>query len=466
MPKITLHLAAGNELNDVDGHLVLNTPRGPVRFNDLSETQALALSFMQNGTTERELLDAMPDAEEQIWVRMMVNRLIGLGVLVRNVAELVRIEVIGDGYRSNSRLLLDNQEFQLCKFSYLHRDDGSLVLESPRSLVRIVILDAAAVMPVIGGIGGPATLAQMQSINEWSEPLTQVLFQEGFLEPVALRHADDPEAVALQEWSFHDLLFHSRSRQGRHRYPYGASYRFEGVRDPLPAVAEVHQDAITVPLPRPDLEVLRLRDPSFVDVVEQRRSWRSPGPEPLSLAQLSEFLFRAARVRGRRATEHEEISNRPYPGGGADYELEIYLLVNRVTDCERGLYRYDPLGHQLVHVSDWTDLVQAVAVDTCRKAPPGQIPDVQFAITARIMRLTYKYDSIPYSVALKDVGVLLQNFYLCSTAMGLAPCAVGGGNSELFATAAGLSPFVEPQIGEFLLNTQDPNEIADVPITR
>ena len=271
------------------------------------------------------------------------------------------------------------------------------------------------------------------------------------------------EALALQEWSFHDLLFHSRSRQGRHRYPYGASYRFEGVREPLPAVTEVQADQQMIPLPKPDLDRLRSRDPGFVDVVESRRSWRTNGPEPLTLEQLGEFLFRAARVRGRRGTEHEEISNRPYPGGGADYELEIYLLVNRVSGAERGLYRYDPLGHQLVYVSEWTDLVQAVAVDTCRKAPPGEIADVQFAITARIMRLTYKYESIPYSVALKDTGVLLQTFYLCATAMGLAPCAVGGGNSELFAQAAGLSPFVEPQIGEFLLNTQNPAESSDLP---
>ena len=385
MATTLLRFAADNELVEKDGQLVLQTPRGPVRFSDLSETQSLALKLLQQGATERDLVDSMPEAEEQIWARMIVNRLVGLGVLVRNVDEVIQAEVIGDGYRGNGRTLPDDQEFQLGRFSYLRRDDGHLVLESPRSLTRIVLLDAAPVMLVLAAMDAPTTMAHIRSVSDHAETIAQLLFQEGFLEPMAPPPANNPEAAALQEWSFHDLLFHARSRQGRHRYPYGASYRYEGLREPLPAVTEVPEGIVTVPLPQPDLDSLRHKDPSFVDVVERRRSWRSNGPEPLTLTQLGEFLFRAARVRGRRGTEHEEISNRPYPGGGADYELEIYLLVNRVNEIERGLYRYDPLEHQLVHVSDWTDLVQAVAVDTCRKAPPGEIADVQFAITARMM---------------------------------------------------------------------------------
>lgn len=458
-----LMLADGHTLENDGTDSTITTPRGPVRFSDLSETQLQSLDLLASGVSERDLIAALPEVEEQIWARMIVNRLISLAILSREHDIGIRIEVIGDGYQANGRKIGPDQPFRLSKFSYLRRDADSLVLESPRSLSRLILTDARGVLPILDDIAAPTTLDEITERGNNSEELLQVLFQEGFLEPVGTPPSNNMEALALQEWSFHDLLFHSRSRQGRHRYPYGASYRFEGVREPLPAVTEVPADQEVISLPTPDLDRLRSSDPGFVDVVESRRSWRTNGPEPLSMEQLGEFLFRAARVRGRRGTEHEEISNRPYPGGGADYELEIYLLINRVSGVERGLYRYDPLGHQLIYVNEWTDLVQAVAVDTCRKAPPGEIADVQFAITARIMRLTYKYESIPYSVALKDTGVLLQTFYLCATAMGLAPCAVGGGNSELFAQAAGLSPFVEPQIGEFLLNTQNPAESGDVP---
>jgi hypothetical protein len=46
--------------------------------------------------------------------------------------------------------------------------------------------------------------------------------------------------------------------------------------------------------------------------------------------------------------------------------------------------------------------------------------------------------------------------YLAATAMGLAPCAVGAGDSELFAQAAQTDYRVETSVGEFLLGSQRP----------
>jgi len=59
-----------------------------------------------------------------------------------------------------------------------------------------------------------------------------------------------------------------------------------------------------------------------------------------------------------------------------------------------------------------------------------------------------------YALVLKDVGVLLQTFYLVATAMGLAPCALGGGDSDLFARASGLDWLVEGAVGEFVLGSR------------
>jgi hypothetical protein len=41
--------------------------------------------------------------------------------------------------------------------------------------------------------------------------------------------------------------------------------------------------------------------------------------------------------------------------------------------------------------------------------------------------------------------------YLVATALGLAGCAVGGGESSGFARAAGIEEMDEPQLGEFAL---------------
>jgi hypothetical protein len=43
--------------------------------------------------------------------------------------------------------------------------------------------------------------------------------------------------------------------------------------------------------------------------------------------------------------------------------------------------------------------------------------------------------------------------YLAATAMNLAPCALGCGDSDLFARAAGTDYYVETSVGEFLLGS-------------
>jgi SagB-type dehydrogenase family enzyme len=132
---------------------------------------------------------------------------------------------------------------------------------------------------------------------------------------------------------------------------------------------------------------------------------------------------------------------------------QIHPLVDHIVSLEPGCYQYDPLNHQLVLLRPWGQTVQQAAVDIYRKAPPGEIPDVTFANTARMMRLTYKYESIPHIVFLKGVGVLCQTLYLTAWTMGFAPCAVGSGASALIAFTSELSPFLEPQIGEWMLST-------------
>lgn len=44
--------------------------------------------------------------------------------------------------------------------------------------------------------------------------------------------------------------------------------------------------------------------------------------------------------------------------------------------------------------------------------------------------------------------------YLVATAMEFAPCALGGGDSDLFVRAAGLEYTVESSVGEFVLGSK------------
>jgi hypothetical protein len=54
--------------------------------------------------------------------------------------------------------------------------------------------------------------------------------------------------------------------------------------------------------------------------------------------------------------------------------------------------------------------------------------------------------------------------YLVATALGLAPCALGGGNSDAFAAAAGTDYYAESTVGEFVLGSR-PETITPISAT-
>lgn len=81
---------------------------------------------------------------------------------------------------------------------------------------------------------------------------------------------------------------------------------------------------------------------------------------------------------------------------------------------------------------------------------PGP-PQVLITIAARFGRISWKYSSIAYSLILKDVGALIQTFYLAATDMGLGGCAIGTTNIDLFAKMTKLDFHVESPVGQFAL---------------
>ena len=84
---------------------------------------------------------------------------------------------------------------------------------------------------------------------------------------------------------------------------------------------------------------------------------------------------------------------------------------------------------------------------------PENTLQVLLVLTARVPRISWKYSSIAYALILKHVGVVYQTMYLAATAMGLAPCALGCGDSDAFARAADTEYYDETSVGEFLLGS-------------
>jgi hypothetical protein len=150
-----------------------------------------------------------------------------------------------------------------------------------------------------------------------------LLLAEGFISGAT--EAGDAEVddhLALRQWEFHDLLFHSRTRFGRHRNPMGGTYRFRNIIDPLPAV-KPPMSAIRISLFHPDLDRIAGRELSLTAALERRNSVRHYGGALVTMAELGEFLYRVGRVRRTLTIDGVELTSRPYPNGGASHELEL-----------------------------------------------------------------------------------------------------------------------------------------------
>jgi SagB-type dehydrogenase family enzyme len=389
----------------------------------------------------------------QVLARLGQNAMLGRSVLVNGVC-LASLRPTSIYFRYQEGAVGAEGQYALSRFAYCRNDGGRLLLESPLGHAEVVIHEAAAQEALL-------VLAKPRTPRDLSDSVAG-LGQEGSVELMNLLwnaralclcdSGESPETKdrSLAMWDFHDLLFHARSRLGRHSNPYGGTYPFKDVFEALPVVKPPMSESF-VSLYRPDLQRLAAEERSFTSVLEARRSVREQGEPPIGERELGEFLFRTARIQ--KMTEEGGVSFRPHPGGGALHELEIYPLVDRCEGLEAGLYHYDPLAHRLEKLAPPTPYVKALLQMAAITGLLERPPQVLLVIAARFQRMQLKYQSMTYSVILKNVGALYQTMYLVATAMGLAPCALGGGHSDLFAQAAGLSYLEETSVGEFLLGS-------------
>ncbi len=350
-------------------------------------------------------------------------------------------------FKFKSNCVQSRQRFVLSRFAYCHRIDDEWILESPLSHAIVILQDIRAVAVVFLLTDPHRSIDVAAKVPGLSKQEALHLFGL-FYNAGALSTADEKNE-ALAQWEFHDLLFHVRSRAGRHSNPYGRTDRFVG-KVKSPPVVKPEMSGTKIDLYKPDIDQLCGDDVPFTKVLESRRSKRKYGKSAITKKEVGEFLYRSARVRKIFEVNGFEFSNRVYPSSGAAYELEMYLAINRCDGIASGLYHYSPVKHQLSNLSARTKAVNTLLKSAASTAHT-RIPQILIIVSARFPRMMWRYQSIAYSAILKDVGVLYQTFYLVATAMGLSACALGVGNSDLFAEAAGSNYYEESSVGEFIL---------------
>ncbi|MBJ8346382.1 SagB family peptide dehydrogenase [Antrihabitans sp. YC2-6] len=335
------------------------------------------------------------------------------------------------------------QNRTLSKFAIMRQHKGQFVLEHPMSWCDIDIYDSR-IVGLVSGLGTEegAVADRLAADLKWTG------------HTVADRAAEDQE-FSTRSWGAHELWFHRLSNLSERVLTweeFGPTRWADGEFPPLPArKASYPGDPIT--LYAPDIETLRESDPSITAVLEDRVSCRDfDDSAPITLEQVGELLFRTARTKLLRTAKGVEYLSRPYPAGGAVYELEIYPVVRNVAGLAAGMYHYDSFDHVLRPVAD-DSVVERMLKTSSLTLSEGQLPQVLFVIAARSGRLMWTYEQVPYAIILKHVGVVLQTIYLASTAMGLGAVAQGYGDTAAFNEAAKVDELEECNVGSIVVGS-------------
>ncbi|MFC5290082.1 SagB family peptide dehydrogenase [Actinokineospora guangxiensis] len=313
---------------------------------------------------------------------------------------------------------------QLSRHAHLRRDGDDLVVESPRARARLRLHDPALVAAITRPVDPPG-----RDAPPW---MTADLVSAGLAD-----HADGADGADGAELSPHEEWFHARSHLGAPTTTTPPPLRRAPMGRPVP---------LPVPAPVPEW--------GLSTALNQRRSVREHDDDhPITAAALIALLSHAVGVREEFAVDGVDLARRPYPSGGALHELEFFPVVGRAADLAPGAYRFDPFGPGLEAVAPEGAAQRRVlrAAATAMGAPR---PQVLLVCTARVDRIAWRYPDLAYSLVLRHVGAAQQTLYLVATAMGLAPCALGGGDRRAFAELTGTDPLREPAVGEFAIGSR------------
>lgn len=447
MTETRLSFRPGVSLVNGPSGAQLLTPDGPIAVPAPLEPLVRALADSRCSEGELFALARTTDGEygaARLHVALVQYARLGLlrqTLVADGVALAVRETFGNEGFSAVPvGPLQDDKPYRLSRFAVCRRQENELVIESPLSRVRLA-LSAASATTILAPLAVPRTVEEVGRCCPGLSPTVSRALVEWLVAAKLAGIADDHGMVdhdaPASPWSVDELLFHARSRTGLYGSEAGGTFRFLNTLPPLQA-RKPPMSAELIDLPRPGLET------------------HGGSGRPLDLRQFGEFLYRTARVRAVRGVDPSagrlyETTSRPYPNGGAVYEIELYVIASSCRGLPEGLYHYDPFAHALERLSGANAHTTTRLLHAAHAAGWPESPSLLVAMASRFQRRAWKYQGIAYSNALKGVGVLQETMMLVATGMDLAARAIGAHDDGSFATATGLDPEVEGLVGELLL---------------
>ncbi len=185
--------------------------------------------------------------------------------------------------------------------------------------------------------------------------------------------------------------------------------------DAMPEPYKSYPASHIIELPNPDCG----GELTFRELLKLRKSIRHYSKEPLSVHQLSFLLWASF---GPQRHERGRLY-RTAPSAGALYPIETYLIVNRVTGIESGVYHYNITKHALeeVRLGDFSFTIAEAALGQYMCAECA----VVFAWTAIFQRCKWKYKQRAYRYIYLDAGHIAQNLALAAVSLNIGTCQIG-----------------------------------------
>ncbi|NHI83295.1 MAG: SagB/ThcOx family dehydrogenase [Candidatus Thorarchaeota archaeon] len=174
---------------------------------------------------------------------------------------------------------------------------------------------------------------------------------------------------------------------------------------------------------------------SLFDALASRESRRTFTDDALSLEELSFLLWTTQGVR--EIDPNKVWTKRAVPSGGSRQPFETYLIVNRVESLGRGLYRYLPIEHKLLHVPKEIPDEAELEEYAWYQAFIGKAP-VIFVWAAIPYKTEWRYSIMSYKDILIQAGHICQNLYLACEAIEAGTCAIAAYNQKLMDELIGV----------------------------
>jgi SagB-type dehydrogenase family enzyme len=172
----------------------------------------------------------------------------------------------------------------------------------------------------------------------------------------------------------------------------------------------------------------------LIFAIQNRRSHRHYQPEPLSGEELSFLLW---ATQGVQRQVDPGTAYRTVPSAGCRHAIETYVCVLNVTGLQQGIYRYLPLGHQIVLERIEERLAEKIVIAALGQPFLGKAP-VTFIWTTIPHRMEWRYDIVAHKVIAIDAGHVCQNLYLACEAITAGTCAIGAYHQDLMDRLVGV----------------------------